>query len=83
VARGIVSIKRPQMETEDPLLREIEEAGRYLDVEQLALSPQCGFGTVAGLQWRRQGHAVAQARARGCGGRPRLDTGAGRRPAWG
>jgi methionine synthase II (cobalamin-independent) len=68
VALRIVSTKRPEMERKDPLLRETEEAGRYLDVEQLALSPRCGLGTVAGLQWRRQGHAVAQARAQERGG---------------
>jgi 5-methyltetrahydropteroyltriglutamate--homocysteine methyltransferase len=62
VALGIVSTKRPELESEDQLLREIEEAGSYLDVEQLAITPQCGFGTVAGMQtvdedtqWRKLG----------------------------
>ena len=31
-------------------MREIDAASKYLDVEQLALTPQCGFGTVAILQ---------------------------------
>lgn len=62
VGLGIVSTKHSAIEAEDQLLREIEEAGRYLDVEQLAVTPQCGFGTVAGLQsvdedtqWRKLG----------------------------
>jgi 5-methyltetrahydropteroyltriglutamate--homocysteine methyltransferase len=46
VALGLVSTKVPQLESQDDLLRRIEEASRYLPVEQLALSPQCGFASV-------------------------------------
>ena len=50
VALGIVSTKNPEIESEDQLMREIEDASKHVDVEQLALTPQCGFGTVAVLQ---------------------------------
>jgi methionine synthase II (cobalamin-independent) len=35
----------PQLETRDDLLRRIDEAARYAPLEQLALSPQCGFAS--------------------------------------
>jgi 5-methyltetrahydropteroyltriglutamate--homocysteine methyltransferase len=46
---GLVSTKVPELETPDALARRIDEAARYLPLEQLALSPQCGFASdVAG-----------------------------------
>jgi methionine synthase II (cobalamin-independent) len=36
----------PDLESEDSILRRIEEASKYVPVEQLALSPQCGFASV-------------------------------------
>ena len=42
---GIVTTKRPELEDKDFLKRRIEEASRYVDVEQLCLSPQCGFSS--------------------------------------
>jgi 5-methyltetrahydropteroyltriglutamate--homocysteine methyltransferase len=60
VALGIVSTKRTELESADWVLGELEEASRYLEMDQLALAPQCGFGTVPGmettsedLQWRK------------------------------
>jgi 5-methyltetrahydropteroyltriglutamate--homocysteine methyltransferase len=60
VSVGVISTKRHELESEDWVLREIEEASKYLDTDQLAISPQCGFGTVPGmesatedLQWRK------------------------------
>lgn len=57
---GLVTTKSPVLESKDELLRRIEEASRYLPVEQLALSPQCGFASdIAGnkiteeAQWRK------------------------------
>ena len=44
---GIVSSKDPQVETREALLREIERASQHADVAQLAISPQCGFASVA------------------------------------
>jgi 5-methyltetrahydropteroyltriglutamate--homocysteine methyltransferase len=42
---GLVSTKSPELETRDGLLRRIEEAAKYLPIEQLAISPQCGFAS--------------------------------------
>ncbi len=44
---GLVSTKLPELETVDGLRRRIEEAAKYLPLEQLALSPQCGFASDA------------------------------------
>ena len=49
VVLGIVSSKVPEIEQADYLKARIEEAAQYIDRDQLALSPQCGFAsTVAG-----------------------------------
>jgi 5-methyltetrahydropteroyltriglutamate--homocysteine methyltransferase len=45
VVLGLVTTKRPQLEDRDLLKRRIEEASRYVDVDQLCLSPQCGFSS--------------------------------------
>jgi 5-methyltetrahydropteroyltriglutamate--homocysteine methyltransferase len=45
VVLGLVSSKRPQLESSDELARRIEEASRYFPLENLALSPQCGFAS--------------------------------------
>jgi 5-methyltetrahydropteroyltriglutamate--homocysteine methyltransferase len=45
---GLVTTKSPQMETKDDLKRRIDEAARYAPLEQLALSPQCGFSSGIG-----------------------------------
>lgn len=46
---GLVTTKKPDLESRDALKRRIEEATKYLPLEQLALSPQCGFAsTLAG-----------------------------------
>jgi 5-methyltetrahydropteroyltriglutamate--homocysteine methyltransferase len=37
--------KRPELESKDRLKRRIEEAARYVDADQLCLSPQCGFSS--------------------------------------
>jgi 5-methyltetrahydropteroyltriglutamate--homocysteine methyltransferase len=44
---GLVTTKLAQLETKDELKRRIEEAARYAPLDQLALSPQCGFASVA------------------------------------
>jgi 5-methyltetrahydropteroyltriglutamate--homocysteine methyltransferase len=46
VVLGLVSTKSSDLETVDDLKRRIEQASRYLSVDQLALSPQCGFGGI-------------------------------------
>jgi 5-methyltetrahydropteroyltriglutamate--homocysteine methyltransferase len=45
VVLGLVTTKRPALESKDELKRRIEEASRYVDLEQLCLSPQCGFSS--------------------------------------
>jgi 5-methyltetrahydropteroyltriglutamate--homocysteine methyltransferase len=47
VVLGLVTTKEARVETRDELLRRIEEASRYVPVDRLALSPQCGFATQA------------------------------------
>ncbi|MGH7931356.1 MAG: 5-methyltetrahydropteroyltriglutamate--homocysteine S-methyltransferase, partial [Candidatus Binatia bacterium] len=46
VLLGLVSTKSSDMETVDELKRRIDRASKYLPVDQLALSPQCGFGGI-------------------------------------
>ncbi|HTR35169.1 MAG TPA: hypothetical protein VMH80_04665 [Bryobacteraceae bacterium] len=60
VVLGLVSTKLPEMETADQLLHRIDEASKYVSVDQLALSPQCGFASVSegnllteDEQWRK------------------------------
>src|SRR5262249_2752136 len=45
---GLVSTKTPVLESADALRRRIDEAGRLVPLDRLALSPQCGFASVAG-----------------------------------
>lgn len=45
VVLGLVSTKIPQLEPVDTLRRRIEEASRYVPLERLAISPQCGFAS--------------------------------------
>ena len=45
VVLGLVTTKSGALESADQLKRRIEEASRYVDVDQLCLSPQCGFSS--------------------------------------
>jgi 5-methyltetrahydropteroyltriglutamate--homocysteine methyltransferase len=55
VVLGLVTTKRGELESKDLLERRIEEASRYVDVDQLCLSPQCGFSsTVEGNEITRE-----------------------------
>jgi 5-methyltetrahydropteroyltriglutamate--homocysteine methyltransferase len=45
VVLGLVTTKSPVLEDPDLLKRRIEEASRYVDIEQLCLSGQCGFSS--------------------------------------
>jgi 5-methyltetrahydropteroyltriglutamate--homocysteine methyltransferase len=45
IVLGLVSTKVPQLETVDDLKRRIEQASRYVPLEQIAISPQCGFSS--------------------------------------
>jgi 5-methyltetrahydropteroyltriglutamate--homocysteine methyltransferase len=45
VVLGLITTKEPEIETEAQLRRRIDEAARYVPLERLALSPQCGFAS--------------------------------------
>jgi 5-methyltetrahydropteroyltriglutamate--homocysteine methyltransferase len=51
---GLVNTKAPDLESVDDLRRRLDEASRIVPLEQLALSPQCGFASVA------QGNLVSE-----------------------
>ena len=60
VVLGLVSTKDATMESQDDLLKRIDEAARYVPMENLTLSPQCGFASMAAgnimtedQQWRK------------------------------
>ena len=60
VVLGLITTKRGELESQDDLVRRIDEAAKFLPLEQLALSPQCGFASgLAGNQltedeqWRK------------------------------
>jgi 5-methyltetrahydropteroyltriglutamate--homocysteine methyltransferase len=53
VVLGLVTSKRGELESKDELKRRIEEASRFVPVEQLCLSPQCGFSSTV------EGNAVS------------------------
>jgi 5-methyltetrahydropteroyltriglutamate--homocysteine methyltransferase len=57
---GLVTTKEPKLEQPEALLRRIDQAAAVLPLDQLALSPQCGFASVAAGnllseedQWRK------------------------------
>jgi 5-methyltetrahydropteroyltriglutamate--homocysteine methyltransferase len=69
VVLGLISSKLPELEPQQHLLRRIDEASRYLPLENLRLSPQCGFAsTMDGNllseddQWRKLQLVVDTAR---------------------
>ncbi len=45
VVLGLVTTKKPRLEGKDELKRRIEEASKFVSMERLALSPQCGFAS--------------------------------------
>ncbi|HWH95885.1 MAG TPA: 5-methyltetrahydropteroyltriglutamate--homocysteine S-methyltransferase [Baekduia sp.] len=53
VVLGLVTTKRGELESADELKRRIEEASRFVDLDQLCLSPQCGFSSTV------EGNAVS------------------------
>ena len=60
VVLGLVTSKEPQMEAQDDLRRRIDEAAKYVPLEDLAISTQCGFASTApgnlltmDQQWRK------------------------------
>ncbi len=70
VVLGLITTKEPRMESGDALRRRIDAASKYVPLENLAISPQCGFASIAAgnllsedQQWRKLELAVATARA--------------------
>jgi 5-methyltetrahydropteroyltriglutamate--homocysteine methyltransferase len=58
VVLGLVTTKSSELETKDELRRRIDEAARHVPLEQLCLSPQCGFSsTVHGNEIMREAQA--------------------------
>ena len=54
---GLITSKRPDMESKDLIRRRLEEASKFVPLDQICLSPQCGFSsTVDGnsLTWDEQ-----------------------------
>jgi 5-methyltetrahydropteroyltriglutamate--homocysteine methyltransferase len=47
VVLGLITTKESQLESEDEILRRIEQASQYVSVENLAVSTQCGFASAA------------------------------------
>jgi 5-methyltetrahydropteroyltriglutamate--homocysteine methyltransferase len=45
VVLGLVTTKHPELERKDELKRRVEQASAFVDVDQLCLSPQCGFAS--------------------------------------
>ncbi len=45
VVLGLVTSKSGKLESKDAIKRRIDEATKYVDIEQLCLSPQCGFAS--------------------------------------
>jgi len=46
VVLGLITSKRPQLESPDLLKRRLDEAARYADASRLGISPQCGFASI-------------------------------------
>jgi 5-methyltetrahydropteroyltriglutamate--homocysteine methyltransferase len=47
VVLGLVTTKRPELESKDDLKRRIDEAAKFVPLEQLCLSGQCGFSSTS------------------------------------
>jgi 5-methyltetrahydropteroyltriglutamate--homocysteine methyltransferase len=47
VVLGLITTKRPELESKDDLKRRIDEAAKYVPLDQLCLSPQCGFSSTS------------------------------------
>jgi 5-methyltetrahydropteroyltriglutamate--homocysteine methyltransferase len=69
VVLGLVTTKEPTLESQSELRRRIDEAAKFMPLENLALSPQCGFASVAAgnllsmdEQWKKLGLVVDTAR---------------------
>jgi 5-methyltetrahydropteroyltriglutamate--homocysteine methyltransferase len=61
---GLVTTKRQDIESADLLKRRLDEASKYISIDQLAISPQCGFGGIGHIvipeadMWRKLGRLI-------------------------
>ena len=69
VVLGLVTTKEAALERTDDVRRRVDDAGRYMPLEHLALSPQCGFASIAAgnllsmeEQWKKLELVVSVAR---------------------
>ena len=69
VVLGLITTKHGALESRDEIMRQIDKAAHYLPLEQLALSPQCGFASsgrgnplTEEQQWRKLELVTAVAR---------------------
>jgi len=69
VVLGVMTSKTGELESKDELRRRIDEAAKFLPLEQLALSPQCGFASTEegntlteDQQWAKLSRCVEVAR---------------------
>jgi 5-methyltetrahydropteroyltriglutamate--homocysteine methyltransferase len=69
VVLGLITTKEPKLEAQNDLRRRIDEASKFVPLENLALSPQCGFASVAAgnllsmdQQWKKLELVVDTAR---------------------
>ena len=60
VVLGLITTKTGTVEKADDLIARIEDAGRFIDIDRVAISPQCGFASGIGgnvltedEQWRK------------------------------
>lgn len=45
VVLGLITTKRPELEDKEKVIQRIKEASKYITLERLSLSPQCGFAS--------------------------------------
>jgi 5-methyltetrahydropteroyltriglutamate--homocysteine methyltransferase len=69
VVLGLVTSKTGKLESKDEIKRRVEEATKYIDIDQLCLSPQCGFASTEegnllseDEQWAKLGFVVEVAK---------------------
>jgi 5-methyltetrahydropteroyltriglutamate--homocysteine methyltransferase len=69
VVLGLVTSKSPELESKDLLKKRIEQASKYVPLENLCLSPQCGFSSThhgnkltQDEQWRKLERVVEVAK---------------------
>ena len=60
VVLGLVTTKHGELESKDLLKRRIEEASRYVPIDQLCLSPQCGFSSTVDGNVLTRGQEIAK-----------------------